>query len=41
MKRSEYMNGWEIAGLVVGTIVVIGVLVNIKDLFRYFRISSM
>ncbi|HEX4506909.1 MAG TPA: hypothetical protein VH722_14355 [Alphaproteobacteria bacterium] len=41
MKRSEDMNGWEIAGAVIGAVVVIGVLVNLKDLFRYLKISSM
>jgi hypothetical protein len=35
------MNGWEIAGVVVGAVLVIGVLANIKDLFRYLKISSM
>lgn len=35
------MNGWEIAGVVVGAIVLIGVLTNAKDLLRYLKISSM
>jgi hypothetical protein len=35
------MNGWEIAGIVVGAVVLLMVLINIKDLFRYIKISSM
>jgi hypothetical protein len=35
------MNGYEIAGVVVGVIVLVGVLVNGKDLLRYLKISSM
>jgi hypothetical protein len=40
-KRRDDMNGWEIAGVVVGAIVLIGVLTNAKDLLRYLKISSM
>ncbi len=41
MKRRNDMNGLEIAGVVIGAIVLVGVLVNAKDLFRYLKISSM
>ncbi|CAN2536651.1 hypothetical+protein [Methylocapsa aurea] len=41
MKRSEDMNGWEIAGAIIGVVLVIVVLANIKDLCRYLKISSM
>jgi hypothetical protein len=35
------MNGWEVFGIVVLVIVVLLVLMNLKDLFRYLKISSM
>jgi hypothetical protein len=41
LERRDEMNGWEIAGAVVGALVLIGVVVNLKDLLRYLRISSM
>jgi hypothetical protein len=35
------MNGWEIAGIVIGVIIVLFLLMNAKDLYRYIKISSM
>jgi hypothetical protein len=35
------MNGWEIAGIVVGVIIILFLLLNAKDLFRYIKISNM
>jgi hypothetical protein len=35
------MNGWEIAGLVIVAIILLEILINIKDIFRYVKISSM
>jgi len=35
------MNGWQIAGLVVLVLIVLGVLVNARDIARYLRIRSM
>jgi hypothetical protein len=35
------MNGWEIAGIVIGVIIVLLLLMNAKDLYRYIKISSM
>jgi hypothetical protein len=35
------MNGWEIAGIVIGVIFVLLLLMNAKDLYRYIKISSM
>ena len=36
-----HMGKWEIVGVVVGVLVALVVLVNIKDVIRYIRISSM
>lgn len=35
------MNGWEIFGVVVLALIVLGVLVNLKDIIRYLKIRSM
>jgi hypothetical protein len=35
------MNGWEIAGIVIAVIVVLFLLMNAKDFYRYIKISSM
>lgn len=35
------MSGWEIFGLVVLAVIVLGVLVNLKDIIRYLKIRSM
>jgi len=35
------MNGWEITGIVIGVLILLGIVVNFKDLVRYFKISSM
>jgi hypothetical protein len=35
------MNGWEIAGIVIAAIIVLLLLMNAKDIYRYVRISSM
>jgi hypothetical protein len=39
--KEAKMNGWEIAGVVILAIIVLELLINIKDLFRYIKISSM
>jgi hypothetical protein len=35
------MNGWEIAGIVIVAIIILFLLFNAKDLYRYIKISSM
>ena len=35
------VNGWGITGIVIGILVVIAILFNIKDIARYIKISSM
>jgi len=35
------MSGLEIAAIVVGAVVILLLLVNVKDITRYIRISSM
>ena len=35
------MNGWAIAGIVVGVLIVIGVIVSLPDALRYLRIRRM
>jgi hypothetical protein len=35
------MTGWEIFGVVVLAVIVLGVSVNAHDIARYFRIRSM
>jgi hypothetical protein len=35
------MNAWEIAGIVIAVIVVLFLLMNAKDLYRYIKISNM
>jgi len=35
------MSGWEIAGIVIALIIVLLLLMNAKDLYRYVKISSM
>jgi hypothetical protein len=40
-RKKDDMNLWEIAVATIGTIVLIGILVNGKDLLRYIKISSM
>lgn len=35
------MNGWQIAGIVIGVIIVLLVLMNARDLYRYMKINSM
>jgi hypothetical protein len=40
-RRKDVMNGWQIAGVAVSAIILIGILANGKDLLRYIRISSM
>jgi hypothetical protein len=39
--RKDVMNGWGIAGTAIGAIVLLGILVNGRDLLRYIKISSM
>lgn len=35
------MNGWIIAGIVIAVVVVLLLLMNGKDLYRYIKISNM
>lgn len=35
------MSGWQIFGLIVLAVIVIGVLVNLRDIIRYLKIRSM
>lgn len=35
------MSGWEIAGIVLGLIVLGLLIMNAKDLYRYIKISNM
>lgn len=35
------MSGWEITGIVLGIIVLILLVINAKDLWRYIKISNM
>jgi hypothetical protein len=35
------MSGWAIFGTVVAVIVVLGLLMNAKDLYRYIKIRNM
>ncbi len=35
------MTGWEIAGIIIGLLVLLLVVTNLKDLYRYIKISLM
>jgi hypothetical protein len=35
------MSGWEIAGIVLGLIILGLLIMNAKDLYRYIKISNM
>jgi hypothetical protein len=35
------MSGWEITGIVVGIIILLLLVINAKDLWRYIKISNM
>jgi hypothetical protein len=35
------LNGWQIAGIVVLALIVLGLLFNMKDIARYIKIRSM
>jgi hypothetical protein len=35
------MSGWEIAGIVLGLIVLGLLIMNARDLYRYIKISNM
>lgn len=35
------MNGWQIAGIVIGGVVLFEVLLNARDIARYLKIRSM
>jgi hypothetical protein len=35
------MTGWEIFGIVLGVVVIALILFNLKDLYRYIKISLM
>ena len=40
-KKEANMGTWEIVGYAFLAAVVVGVLVNVKDIRRYIRISTM
>jgi len=35
------MSGWEIFGTVLGLIIIALILMNLRDIFRYIKISMM
>ena len=35
------MSGWEITGIVLGVIILVLLIMNAKDLYRYIKISNM
>lgn len=35
------MNGWEITAIVIAVIIVLFLLMNAKDIYRYLKISNM
>jgi hypothetical protein len=35
------MSGWEITGIVLGIIILLLLVMNAKDLWRYIKISNM
>ena len=35
------MSGWEIAGIILGIIILGLLIMNAKDLYRYLKISNM
>jgi len=35
------MSGWEITGIVLGIIILLLLIMNAKDLWRYIKISNM
>jgi hypothetical protein len=41
MNQRSSSTGWQIAGATVGVLVLIGIAFNLKDLFRYIKISTM
>lgn len=40
-KQEANMGGWQIVGFAVLAAVVVGVIVNAKDIKRYIRMSTM
>ena len=41
MNEKSSSTGWRVAGATVGVLVLIGIASNLKDVFRYIKISSM
>jgi len=35
------VSGWEITGIILGIIILILLVINAKDLWRYIKISNM
>ena len=35
------MSGWEITGIILGIIILLLLVINAKDLWRYIKISNM
>jgi hypothetical protein len=35
------MSGWEIFGTVLGLIVIVLIVMNLRDIYRYIKISMM
>ncbi|WP_170162485.1 hypothetical protein [Methylocystis hirsuta] len=40
-KGRNVMSGWEITGIILGIIILILLVINAKDLWRYIKISNM
>jgi hypothetical protein len=40
-KGRNVMSGWEITGIVLGIIILLLLVMNAKDLWRYIKISNM
>lgn len=41
MNGKSSSTSWQIAGATVGVLVLISIAFNLKDLFRYIKISTM
>ncbi|MGA8383216.1 MAG: hypothetical protein WB710_19005 [Stellaceae bacterium] len=41
MNEKSSSTGWRVAGAAVGVLVLLGIASNLKDVFRYIKISNM
>jgi hypothetical protein len=41
MNEKSSSTGWQIVGATVGVLLLVGLAFNLKDLFRYIKISTM